>query len=499
MIGVEEMAKIVVAGDTAIDWFMYPVLDELKSRPKSPHNWQLHAGMRAAALPGGSYLLAEFITHACDSGQSVCAPKPPKQLRVQPPDEVIHSNATLAVFRIRRERDGEKALRIRESLGYIGPRECETLRADPPKPDPPEADIVVLDDAGNGFRDGGSGDRSANEKGAKSQWPKALFSKSKPIVVHKMSRHLADGDLWDHLCREHHDRHILIVNARDLRENEAVQISRSLSWERTAKDFVFQICRSQQLQLLQQCPYVIVLFGTDGAIVYRGGEDSTATLVYDPDSLEGGFAASVDGSMNALTSVFTATLVAGIASFLDKQASEEDSDEKTPREEKLGGEEPATRQLAHLAGPITEAVKLGLARTRRFLLAGFQVRSEAERRSDGQPPASAGQDDTATSQQTNSSSTAGIGYPIDHVFHRDKRDESGECKCDDLGDECEAEAFASCEIEAPSDLTEADPTGWTILAHKTADTSLLAAGDIVLRGFDETSRLEGVPVGNLAN
>jgi len=64
---------------------------------------------------------------------------------------------------------------------------------------------------------------------------------------------------------------------------------------------------------LQQCPYLIVLFGTDGAILHRGGENANATLIFDPSLLEGGFAARIDGRMMGLTSIFTATIVRHLA------------------------------------------------------------------------------------------------------------------------------------------------------------------------------------------
>jgi len=130
-----------------------------------------------------------------------------------------------------------------------------------------------------------------------------------PIIVYKMSSPLITGALWDEVSKNSPDNLIMVINASDLRQTSGVHISKSLPWERTAKDFVFQLHRLDELKELQQCPYLIVLFGTDGAILYRGGETANATLIFDPSLLEGGFAARIDGRMMGLTSIFTATIV----------------------------------------------------------------------------------------------------------------------------------------------------------------------------------------------
>ena len=133
------------------------------------------------------------------------------------------------------------------------------------------------------------------------------------IIVYKMSRPLLAGTLWEEMSKNSPDNLVMVINASDLRQTKGVHISRSLSWERTARDFVFQLHRLDDLKGLQQCPYMVVLFGTDGAILYRGGKGADATLVFDPFSLEGGFAANIDGGMVGLTSIFTATIVRQLA------------------------------------------------------------------------------------------------------------------------------------------------------------------------------------------
>ncbi|MCB1090308.1 MAG: AAA family ATPase [Verrucomicrobiae bacterium] len=160
----------------------------------------------------------------------------------------------------------------------------------------------MLDDVGNGFRD----DPRA--------WPSALKGANQPWVIHKVSSPLAGGLLWERLAKSHHEKRMVVVTAEALRQITEVQLSSGLSWERTARDFVFQIQRSPYLRALQQCPYLVVLFGLEGAILYRGGElETPSTLIFDPVHLEGQFQDSISGTVFGLTALITATLASTLA------------------------------------------------------------------------------------------------------------------------------------------------------------------------------------------
>ena len=96
-----------------------------------------------------------------------------------------------------------------------------------------------------------------------------------------MSAPLVAGDLWMRVSEQRVTRLIVVISASDLRRQEEVYVSRALSWERTARDVVYQLQRSNVLRTLQACPFVIVLLDTDGAILFRGGEDARATFFAD--------------------------------------------------------------------------------------------------------------------------------------------------------------------------------------------------------------------------
>ncbi|KAF5427223.1 MAG: hypothetical protein C5S41_01715, partial [Candidatus Methanomarinus sp.] len=183
----------------------------------------------ADALPGGAALLTEFIRQSLEAERipaRVTGPQLPEPLRDIPPEKVIHSNAMLDRFQVRGGE--ENVLRISNSLGYIGPRTSL------PQPLPPEngfkdADIIVLDDAGNVFQD------------HKDMWHGALKCMGDPIIIYKMSSPFNTGALLKEVSKNSPDNLIMIINASDLRQTSGVHISKSLSWERTAKDFVFQL------------------------------------------------------------------------------------------------------------------------------------------------------------------------------------------------------------------------------------------------------------------
>ena len=312
----DEERAIVVAGDVTIDWFMYPVkaLDE-------GENWRLHYSLHSDALIGGAALLSKFIKQSLEEENipnvvngpdlsksledegiktdvygSDLSKEEKEQLRDISPDNVIHSNVVLDNFKVKRDKKAE-VLRIREFIGYIGPPNRK-LPSWVPESNDVKADIIVLDDAGNGFRE---------MPGA---WPRALESVGDSIVIYKMSLPLLAGSLWNKVIKNPPENLIVVINANDLRRTEGIHISRSLSWERTAKDFVFELQRSDALNSLKKCPYLVVLFDTDGAILYRRTNgDIDAIIVFDPSLLEGDFAANVEGSMMGVMSIFTATLV----------------------------------------------------------------------------------------------------------------------------------------------------------------------------------------------
>jgi hypothetical protein len=298
--------KIVVAGDVAIDWLQWPIAsqDFTAARGKDgPKNWELVPGHRMVARPGGALLLAKFVAQATGTPVTTHVIKDP--LGRVPPEEVLHSLSFLNEHdwfsdKEKQSKERKRVYRITELHGFVGPAKGSP---DPlsVKGAPPKADLVVLDDAGNGFR--------FHPK----LWPATLQKRGARRVVLKMSHPLAEGDLWDFVTKDYADDLVVVVNADDLRKTAGVDVSRWLSWEQTARDFVWQMAWNPSLEGLAKLRHLVVRFGIDGAIHYRcDGGKPTSRLCYDRAVIEGGYGDVHPGVMLGYTSAFVAAIAATV-------------------------------------------------------------------------------------------------------------------------------------------------------------------------------------------
>jgi len=164
-----------------------------------------------------------------------------------------------------------------------------------------DANLVVIDDLGGEFR---------NQPAV---WPKAIRQAiQNGFIIHKMSPPLATGALWSSMGEHRGPGRLTIIHADDLRAMQGVNISRALSWERTAKDFSHDI---RTLEQFSQCPFLIVLFGTDGAILYRNELDQVpeAVLIFDPHGLEGTTTPAPGADPDRATAIFAASISSHVA------------------------------------------------------------------------------------------------------------------------------------------------------------------------------------------
>ena len=291
------MPEIVVAGDVIIDWMQTGVAPTQRKDGGPRNNWRMYPGTQMCARPGGTLLLARWINMA--TGANVRTHRL-GALENIPPSEIIHSIVEIERVPFGREVKEPKVYRVKRPCGYDGPP-IGTPKALPVADDVATADVVVLDDACNGFRD------------TPAVWPAALRTTGhKPIVIYKMSRPLATGPLWDLVRDAHLPRMVLVVSADDLR-TEGVKVSRRLSWERTAKEFVWQLASNPAMIPLANCSNLIVRFGIDGAIHVRRTESGTESrLHFDPLVAEDGYRDEFPGDMVGYNSAFVAALTARV-------------------------------------------------------------------------------------------------------------------------------------------------------------------------------------------
>ena len=287
----DNRSAIVVAGDVTIDWYAYEV--PVSADVEKAHNWMLHTGTNMAASPGGALLLAELIKLAT-SGPVITHSV--NEIRTIDPNQIVHSIAELARYPYSLK-DDRKVFRIKKYRGFSGPPAGANSTLIPVTDDEASPALLVIDDAGNGFRD------------LTDLWPQSL---KKPAgstnVILKMSRPLARGPLWNQVQQLYPDRLLIVVGANDLR-SDGMNMSRRLSWERTATDFLWQLLTNPKFDPLSKSSHLIVRFGLDGAIHYcsRNGK-SHAVLYFDPALVEDESFSEKDGTMAGFTSAFVAAI-----------------------------------------------------------------------------------------------------------------------------------------------------------------------------------------------
>jgi hypothetical protein len=282
--------KIAVSGDICVN-SLYWITEPQNNKGL---NWQNSLNVHSVLLPGEALLLAKLVTLA--TGASILSPQI-QDIESIASREYLRAMAEVELFPVFANKKGtDKVYRVKRFLGFAGPASgAPKLMAI--TNDDADVDMVIIDDENNGYH--------TNEE----FWPLALKTPGKsPIILYKMSNPINSTILWKRLERYHREKTVVIINSDDLR-SKGVNISRSLSWERTAQDFVWQINNSPNLAFLAQCRHLVVLFGLEGAIYYKNEGTPESHLYFLPYEFEGGSIADSQGKMAGFTSCF----VSGIA------------------------------------------------------------------------------------------------------------------------------------------------------------------------------------------
>lgn len=313
--------KIVVTGDICMNNLIWTANPE----NSEGYNWQGHTNVHTLRNPGESLLLARMIAQTVQF--KVTAPEISEE---QCCEGYLSSYTELDLFRIS-DRNRAKVYRVGKFLGFKGTETGEPYLL-PIKEDDPNAEIVVIDDENNGFN------RSMDF------WPQAIRNtSSRPIVIYKMNNPIGTNLLWQHLDRFHIEKMIVVINADDLR-SKGVNISKSISWEKTALDFVWQLNNNPNLSFLADCRHLVVPFGLEGVIYYRNPGTAEACLYFLPYEFEGDFFHEDLGYMYGLTSCFVAGMTGIIAEGFQ------------------------TEEFSEL---ISKGIRVGMAAARKYYNAGF--------------------------------------------------------------------------------------------------------------------------------
>ncbi len=209
--------------------------------------------------------------------------------------------------------DKQQIWRMDRELGYGSPCSRVFPYAEHCNPKlSPDPELLLIDDGGLGFRHGIQ----------KAAWPFCLTHENAGLprwIVLKMSSPLAQGDLWRLLSGRFRDRLIVVVSIGDIRKEE-VQVSRGISWERTAIDLTEELCANPAVKGLLNCRHLIVSFGDEGALhVEITGQEKRFRLFFDISQMEQESGEKIKGRGLG----FTACLTSGMADKLARGGSED--------------------------------------------------------------------------------------------------------------------------------------------------------------------------------
>lgn len=284
--------SVVVDGDVTVDWHLAQREDRREQ------------AICASSRGGGAALLGDLVEEVAKrlpkrrfSAVEVETPGQPQPNG--PTDPGFHHR--FALWRSFEEKEARKtqAWRVEKSLGTQRAADGEGRLKRSAGSASAQSDLVVLHDAGLGFRDDPR------------RWPAAIGTESErgPWVLLRMARPVAKGALWEAL-EPIAKRTIVIIHIDDLRLG-AVHVTRELSWERTAQDLLWELLYNQQVNPLRQCAHVVVSFTTAGALVLSDGGDEKrrrCRLVFDPALMERMWNETHQGEMIGGVTALTASV-----------------------------------------------------------------------------------------------------------------------------------------------------------------------------------------------
>jgi hypothetical protein len=285
--------SVLVTGDLTVDWNIARNRDSVATGAV----WNQDDYTRACMQPGGAALLGDLIegiANQIQSGQgniiTVCKDKQLDK-SIPPCDQRYHHSYSL--WSSFKNKD-TASWRVSEFIGMDRNKTGSVNDSKSILRDVPEPDVVVIDDANLGFRD-------------QLEYWTGYFDalKKAPWIIIKMSCPVADGKLWKYLHQKFAKKIIVVMNVDDVRRTE-VQISKGLSWERTAQDLAWELIYNPRINSLADCAGIVVSFDTAGAFHLS---ERKGKLFYDSKGIEGTWAKSFPGGMIGYNSCLTASLV----------------------------------------------------------------------------------------------------------------------------------------------------------------------------------------------
>ncbi|KAF8857136.1 hypothetical protein BDZ45DRAFT_447153 [Acephala macrosclerotiorum] len=288
---------ILVAGAVTNDWLTFQQVD---SRDLSRDPWRDRT-TGVVVRKGGVGLISELLRHGLRHGQQQVFGPSTDSLNQAPSSELVHAILDMIPALEENQEGSTTTFRV-ERLRRIANQQSYWHSLAIAPSGLPDLSVLLFVDSSNGFIDTHNG--------------MELLQLTRPQhLVYKMARPLGMGHLWDEVRlgprgddgERDPSRVVVVVNADDLRA-EGIELSRHLSWEKAAEDFVRQLGSNGRLDTLVTCANLIVRFDCDGVIHHRGRDQLPPILYFDPERAEGEFVESHLGQMIGLTTAFTAGL-----------------------------------------------------------------------------------------------------------------------------------------------------------------------------------------------
>ena len=202
-----------------------------------------------------------------------------------------------------------KFLRIRLNIVILGFKRQRKPKLSWGRDVTASPDVLAIADCSLGFRD------------TPENWPAALRQGGRPEhVILTTVAPLFQGQLWGHLLKVCGDRLTVVVSADTLRSYGAA-IRAPLSWDATIEETTGELLGERFANRLALVRRVVVVFGTDGAASFTrlplhgtpgGGLSERVQFercLYDPDFLEGTWAAKRPGLVRHTVEIGAAALV----------------------------------------------------------------------------------------------------------------------------------------------------------------------------------------------
>lgn len=304
--------RVLVLGDESIDWHII----KTQASAQETVSWQTQGG-NVAARAGGAKLLSYLIKQCL-------------QYDVLPYDETavgipmlkftggnalpLIETMTICAPQSKEPKSEDTVYRVEKLCGFRQPAIPSLLQSPGELDQAP--DVIVIDDAGNGIR---------------TQIPVVLaILKSlpageaavRPWLIIKVAWRILDNPLLIELVEQWGRRLIIVAPVDDLRRDE-IQLSRGLSWERTAQDLSWEFHYNPRMRVFADAHALVVPIGLSGVWYAQHHTHTkranaiahtTNTLVFDPACIEGDWEKDRPGILLGYTSCLTMALVREFAS-----------------------------------------------------------------------------------------------------------------------------------------------------------------------------------------